>query len=223
MLAFSEAIKAGADGIELDVHLSRDGEVMIIHDESLARTAGIDRPVSSFTRKELEGISAGKTKEDSFGFTPIPSLEEYLDFISDKDICTNIELKTAPVCYPGIEEKTLSLVKRYGLGERIIFSSFNWLSVLYMKRLAPEIPAGLLIYGNRLQGIGGLMKRYGAECYHPDYKLLSDEAVKELKENGIRINTWTVDDESDMEQCRHWGIDGLITNRADRAAALLGR
>ena len=221
MLAFSKAVEAGADGIELDVHLSSDGEVIIIHDESLKRTAGIDRPVSSMTRSELERTNAGKTRDGSFGLTPIPSLEEYLSFIKDTGLYTNIELKTAPVYYPGIEEKTLALVRHFSLEDRIIFSSFNWLSVLYMKRLAPEIPAGLLISQPRIANIGREMRDAGIECYHPDYPILSDEAVAELHDNGIRINVWTVDGEDGMRQCQSWGIEGLITNRADKAVSLL--
>ena len=213
MLAFSKAAEAGADGIELDVHLSSDGEVMIIHDESLLRTTGIDKEVSSLTRKTLEAIDAG----NGHGFSPIPSLEEYLDFIKGTSLYTNIELKTSPVYYPGIEEKTLDLVRRFGLEERVIFSSFNWLSVLYMKKLAPDIPAGLLIDSCAISNIGYEMRKSGIECYHPGFSLLSDETVCELHDNGRRINVWTVDDEDEIRQCMVWGIDGLITNRADRA------
>ena len=135
MLSFEKAVENGADAIELDVHLSKDGEVMIIHDEALARTTGRDGFVFDYTRSELEKISAGKTKDDKFGFTPIPSLEEYLAMIKDTKLYTNIELKTAPVYYPGIEEKTLDLVRRFSLEDRILYSSFNWLSVLRMKDL----------------------------------------------------------------------------------------
>ena len=111
MLAFRKAAMAGADGIELDVHLSKDGEVMIIHDEKLGRTCGLDGVVSDYTRTELEKINAGKTKDERFGFTPIPSLDEYLEFAKEEGIVTNIELKTAPVSYPDIEEKVLALVE----------------------------------------------------------------------------------------------------------------
>ena len=72
MLAFRKAVEAGCDGIELDVHLSKDGEVMIIHDEALKRTSGMNGAVSEWTRSELEKISAGKTFNDDYGFTPIP-------------------------------------------------------------------------------------------------------------------------------------------------------
>ena len=221
MLAFTKAVENGADAIELDVHLSKDGEVMIIHDESLSRTTGIDGYVWDFTRSELEGINAGKTKGDSMGFTPIPSLEEYLAAVKDSGIYTNIELKTAPVCYPGIEEKTLDLISRFGMEDRIVFSSFNWLSVMRIRQLAPSFPVGLLFDGIKLRGIGEEMRRTGIECYHPSFSILDDQAVAELKAAGRRINVWTVNEEDGMRRCIEWGIDGLITNEPVKARRLL--
>ena len=221
MLSFQKAVEYGADGIELDVHLSKDGELMIIHDESLKRTTGIDGFVFDYTRSELERINAGKTKNDEFGFTPIPSLEEYLSMIKGTGLYTNIELKTAPVCYPGIEEKTIELIRRIGIEDRVFFSSFNWLSIFRVRQLAPEFRVGLLFDGLKLHGIGQKIHSAGLECYHPSFKLLDDEAVRELKENRIELNVWTVNEPDDMKQCLKWGIDGLITNEVERARALL--
>ncbi len=222
MLAFEKALEAGADGIEMDIHLSKDGEVMIIHDEALMRTAGLPGVVSDYTRSELERISAGKTQKDSFGFTPIPSLEEYLSFMSQhKDKFTNIELKTAPQYYPGIEEKALALVKRFGLEENIIWSSFNWLSVVKLKRIAHKMEGGLLFSGMKLYDMASIIKDLGIEYFHPDYNDLTDEIVEGLHDGGVGLNVWTVNDEMDMAACSTWGINGLITNYPDRAIALL--
>ncbi len=222
MLAFEKALEAGADGIEMDIHLSKDGEVMIIHDEALMRTAGLPGVVSDYTRSELERISAGKTQKDSFGFTPIPSLEEYLSFMSQhKDKFTNIELKTAPQYYPGIEEKALALVKRFGLEENIIWSSFNWLSVVKLKKIAPKMEGGLLFSGMKLYDMASIIKDLGIEYFHPDYNDLTDEIVEGLHDGGVGLNVWTVNDEMDMAACSTWGINGLITNYPDRAIALL--
>ena len=222
MLSFRKAVEAGADGSELDVHLSRDGEVMIMHDEALKRTAGREGYIWDYTRAELEGISAGKTKDDSYGFTPVPSLEEYLSMIKPTGLYTNIELKTAPVYYPGIEEKTLELVSRFGLLDRIIFSSFNWLSVFRIRQLCPEAVTGLLFDGMKLVNIGSCIHASGIDCYHPSYKLLDDGAVGELKESGVRINVWTVNEPGEMLQCKAWGIDGLITNEPEKAREICG-
>jgi len=220
MLAFRKAAEIKADGIELDVHLSKDKEVMIIHDEALIRTTGKSGAVSDYTRSELERISAGKTKEDVFGFTPIPALEEFLDFLAGTDLMVNIELKTAPVYYPGLEEKTLSLVKRFKLEDRVIFSSFNWLSVMKLKELAPSIPGGLLIELPRIRNIGYQIHDLKLQAYHPDYALLDDEAVSELHANAVDINVWTVNDEAKMKQCQKWDVAGLITNNPDLAIKL---
>lgn len=221
MLAFKKAEEAGADGIELDVHLSKDGEVMIIHDEALIRTAGRSGVVSDYTRCELESISAGKTQRDEYGFTPIPALEEFLDFLKGTSMMTNIELKTAPTYYPGIEEKTLALVKRFGLEDRIIFSSFNWLSVIKLKGLAPNIPGGLLIDSPKIENIGYQIHDLSLDAYHPGFKLLDDSAVRDCKEHSVDINVWTVNEEEDMKRCIAWDVAGLITNHPDKAIALL--
>ena len=94
ILSFSKALEVGVDGIEMDVHLSRDGELIVIHDEALKRTTGMDGFVKDYTRAELEKINAGKTMNDEFGFTPIPSFEEYLDFMKDRPETTNVEIKS---------------------------------------------------------------------------------------------------------------------------------
>ncbi|MSU06118.1 glycerophosphodiester phosphodiesterase [Spirochaetales bacterium NM-380-WT-3C1] len=221
MLAFRKAIEIGADGIELDVHLSKDGQVMIIHDEALKRTTGLDGVVSDYTRAELEKISAGKTKNDEFGFTPIPSLEEYLAFMAEhKDKFTNIELKTAPVYYPEIEEKTLELVRKFDLEKNIIYSSFNWLSIERIQRLGTISETGLLFSGMKLYNQAHIIKALGINYFHPDFNDLTDEIVKSYLDNKVGLNVWTVNEIEDMKVCLSWNIDGLITNFPDRAISI---
>lgn len=221
MLAFKKAIEIGADGIELDVHLSKDGQVMIIHDEALKRTTGLDGVISDYTRAELEKISAGKTKNDEFGFTPIPSLEEYLAFMAEhKDKFTNIELKTAPVYYPEIEEKTLELVRKFDLEKNIIYSSFNWLSIERMQRLGTISETGLLFSGMKLYNQAHIIKSLGINYFHPDFNDLTDEIVKSYLDNKVGLNVWTVNEIEDMKVCLSWNIDGLITNFPDRAISI---
>lgn len=221
MLAFRKAIEIGADGIELDVHLSKDGQVMIIHDEALKRTTGLDGVVSDYTRAELEKISAGKTKNDEFGFTPIPSLEEYLAFMAEhRDKITNIELKTAPVYYPEIEEKTLELVRKFDLEKNIIYSSFNWLSIERMQRLGTISETGLLFSGMKLYNQAHIIKALGINYFHPDFNDLTDEIVKSYLDNKVGLNVWTVNEIEDMKVCLSWNIDGLITNFPDRAISI---
>ena len=224
MLSFSKALEEGADGIENDVHLSKDGEVMIIHDESLARTAGVDSMVWDLTRSELERISAGRTQQDRYGFTPIPSLDEYLTFMEEhRDKVTNIELKTAPVYYPGIEEKVLELVRRHGLEENVIYSSFNWLSVVKMKRMDPSCRIGLLFSSMPLYGLGVIMRELDVDFYHPDIRDLDETMMHSLHDNGRGVNVWTVNEHEDMRKAIALGVDGIITNWPGRVLDALGR
>lgn len=115
MLAFRKAIEAGADGIELDIHESSDGKLVIIHDESLIRTTGVDKLVSDLTLKELVRIKAAKTKDDAFE-TPIPSFEEFCDFMASNGLfITNVEIKTNNTWYQDIERKAIDMVRSFGL------------------------------------------------------------------------------------------------------------
>lgn len=220
MLAFQKAVQCGCDGIENDVHLSKDGEVMIIHDESLLRTCGIEKNVWDLTRSELEKTNAGKTQSDAFGFTPVPSLDEYLSFMEDhRDMVTNIELKTAPVYYPGLEEKVLDLVARHGLEDNVIYSSFNWLSVLRMKALNPSCRIGLLFSGLKLYNLASLMEKMDVDCFHPDFQFTDSAFVENMHSFGRLVNVWTVNEEKDIETMLSIGVDGIITNWPQRAMA----
>ena len=125
MLAFEKAVEAGADGIELDVQLTKDGEIVIIHDETIDRTTDGKGFVADYTYEELKKFDASYIYTGKMGFNKIPALREYFEFVKDKNIVTNIELKTGINEYFGIEEKVWGLIKEYNLAEKIIISSFN--------------------------------------------------------------------------------------------------
>ena len=212
MLAFREAEKAGADGIELDVQLSKDGQIVIIHDETLDRTTTGTGWVKDHTLKELRELDASIIKGSLYSPQHIPMLEEYCDWVKDTKLITNIELKTSIICYPEIEEKTAEMVKAFGLTDRVIFSSFNHLSALRMKELLPECPVGALVEINDLQYAGYYCHKYGFDFYHPDCHLLTKANVDNCKEYGIGINTWTVNDLGTVETMVEWGVEGIIGN-----------
>jgi glycerophosphoryl diester phosphodiesterase len=144
LLAFEKAIEAGADGIELDVHLTKDGEMVIHHDELLDRTTDGQGLIGSYTLAELKKLDASAGFKGVYGKQEIPTLREYFDLIKNSDIMTNIELKTGVDTYPGIEEKVLGLIDEYGYRDRIIISSFNHYSVMRMKAMAPDMIYGFL-------------------------------------------------------------------------------
>ena len=125
LLAFEKAVEAQTDGIELDVQLTKDGEIVIIHDETIDRTTNGKGLVVDYTYEELEKFDASYIYTGQFGFNKIPTLREYFNLIKDTNIITNIELKTGINEYQGIEEKVYNLIKEFQLEDRVIISSFN--------------------------------------------------------------------------------------------------
>ena len=154
MLAFREAEKVGADGIELDVQLTKDGQIVIIHDETLNRTTNGKGYVKDYTLAELKALDASVIKGTEFSPQRIPTLEEYCDWVKGTGLVTNVELKSSIVYYPELEEKTAEMIKAFGLEDRMIFSSFNHLSIVRMKQLLPQCPVGALVENNDLQIAG---------------------------------------------------------------------
>ena len=212
MLAFKEAAKTGCDGIELDVQLTKDGKVVVIHDEAVDRTTDGSGKVKDFTYQELARLNAANLYEGKYGFCGIPLFEDYCKWAAGQELVTNIELKTGVYYYEGLEEKTLELVRRYGLEEKVFYSSFNHLSLLKVKELAPQAVCGALLEHAGIGNAGYYCRRFGLQAYHPGYKGLTEETVKGCRENGIQVNVWTINDMGVLEQLEEWGCDGAITN-----------
>lgn len=220
MLAFEKAIAEGVDGIELDVQLTKDGEVVIIHDETIDRTTNGKGYVVEYTYEELSKFDASYIYTGKMGFNKIPTLREYFELVKDLDIVTNIELKTGINEYPGIEEKVWDMIKEFGLQDRIIISSFNHFSVMRMKKLAPEMKYGFLSE-DWIIDAGKYTHSHGVQCYHPRFNNLIPEVIDELKSYGLEINTWTVNKEEDMRYLISHGIDAIIGNYPDLAKKII--
>ena len=125
MLSFQKAADTGCYGIELDVQLTKDGQLVVIHDETIDRTTDGTGAVVDYTFEELRRFDASAIKGGTHGFQPIPSFEEYCEWVKDRDLVTNIEIKSGVYYYEDIEEKTVEMVRRFGLTDRVLFSSFN--------------------------------------------------------------------------------------------------
>ena len=220
LLAFSKAIEAGCDGIELDVHLTKDGEVVVIHDETVDRTTDGTGFVADYTLKELKSFDASFKFKGQYGINPIPTLREYFDLVKDTKIITNIELKTGINTYPGIEKKTLEIIDEYGLRDRIIISSFNHYSVLRMKELAPDMEYGFLTE-SWIVDFADYTKKLDCEYVHPIFKAVTDEFAAECKAAGIGINTWTVNEESDIRRLIGLDVHAVIGNYPDKVNRIL--
>lgn len=221
MLAFKKAIEVGADGAELDVHFTKDHELVIIHDETIDRTTSGSGYVVDFTYDELSKFNAYGNFKGKYEFQKIPTLREYFELVKPVDgFMTNIELKTGINDYPGIEKAVLELIDEFDLRDRIIISSFNHFSVMRFKALAPEMKCGFL-EESRIIDFGAYAKKYGVEYVHPMHWNLTDDVIDEIGKNGIGINTWTVNDEKYMRRLIEKGINAIIGNFPDKTKAVI--
>ena len=215
MLAFRKAVEVGTDGIELDVHATRDGVLVVHHDERVDRTTDGTGRICDLRFEELRRLNAAKLWSDRYAPEAIPAFEEYCEWAAGQDIFTNIEIKTDNTFYPDIEQKTWDMIVRYGLEKKVLFSSFNHFSLARMKRLVPEyVELGALV--EHESGVkvfpGAYCEAAGFQCYHPPIAALTDENVQNCKEHGIKINVWTVNDMAGLEKLYNWGVEGIITN-----------
>ncbi len=215
MIAFRKAVEIGVDGIELDVHLTKDNEIVIIHDENVKRTCGGDGLVKDMTLAELKKLDASSTFKGVYGKNEIPTLREYFELVKCTDVITNIELKTGVYEYPTIEKRVVDLVREYGLEKKIIFSSFNHFTVKRCEEIAPDIKRGFLT-GDWLVDFGKYTKERNVQCCHPWHITLSQAVVDEMHAAGCEINTWTVNEYEDIERLSLMGVDSLIGNFPDR-------
>ncbi len=145
-LAFEKAVETGCHGIELDLHLTRDNVLVVIHDETLDRTTDGSGWVRDYTYDQLRRFNAAVRFPGCEGlFEPIPTLREYFQLIAGKkELITNIELKTGVIWYEDIEAETLRLLDEFDRRSTTLISSFNHLTVMKMKELAPDIKCGFL-------------------------------------------------------------------------------
>lgn len=223
MLAFEKAVEAGCEGIEFDVHFTKDGVMVICHDELIDRTSDMKGFIKDMTYEELCKADFSYTYKGQVPFQKIPTLEEYCQFAKDLDIITNIELKTGIFHYPGIERAVYEMLKQYNMLDKVVVSSFNHLSVKMMKEIDPNVKCGFLTESWILNP-GEYVKTNGVECYHPILSMLvNPEIVADIKKAGVEINTWTVNEPEHIQLLMEIGVDGIIGNYPDRVKEALIR
>ncbi len=215
LLAFQKAVELGVDGIELDVHLSRDGQVVVAHDEKLDRVAGRRDRIQDLSAAELMQVEIRGGSLDERGQT-VPTLEQYFRMVRDKNVFTNIELKNSLVAYKGLEREVLELVDVYGLRERVLFSSFNHHALSKVLKLAPWIQCACLTAGRMERG-GEYAKSRGFSFINPHYVGLDDETIAEIHGAGVGVQAWTVDEPAAVQYLCRKNVFGVITNRPDIA------
>ena len=170
MPAFELAVAHGADGVELDVHLTKDGELVVMHDERVDRTTNGKGFIKDFTLEELKRLDARNGME-GFGGVQVPTLAEVYSLFAGSRHIINVEIKTDIMDYPGICQKLLALEDSMHMNGRIIYSSFNHYTVKEMLALRPSAKTGLL-YLSIIDSPWDYARRLGAACLHPHFIIL---------------------------------------------------
>ena len=213
-LAFRMAAeKTNADGIESDVHLSKDGQLVIFHDASVERTSNGTGFIRDLTYAQLLELDIGAWKSPEFAGQHIWTLGQLLDFCREARMLLNLELKNYEVFYDGLEQRVIEEICARGMQEQVFVSSFNHISMQRFKDLCPEIETGLL-YDKPLLDMEHYLLPSNADNMHPRYMLLQyqPELMDLFHSRGMKVNTWTVNDEADMRDMIHRGVDGIISN-----------
>lgn len=224
MASFIAALEIGVDGLEFDVHLSKDGEIVVIHDANLSRTTNGQGYVEDSTFEQLRTLDAGSWFDKNFTGQVIPTLNEVLELASlqPRRVKLNIELKLGRAPYAGLGDKVWQKVCSYGLMNETIISSFNHFALRDLKQIHKDAKIAIL-YQDGLVDPWRYAMFLKAEGLHPHYQTFDESIVRGCHAMGTSIRPYTVNDVSKMNELLTWGVDAIITDHPDVLLAVRAR
>lgn len=211
--SFKLAIEAGADGIELDVHLSKNSVPVVIHDYTLDRTTNGSGYVNELTDIELKNLDAGSWFGEQFSDQSIPLLSEVLELCknTDDDFIINIELKSGSTVYPQIEEKVLRIADNLGLNNKLLVSSFDHYAIEKIKNINKEIKTAAL-FAAAMVSPWRYLSTLEFDAYHIAWHRIDKQTIDECHKHGLIVNAYTLNDSDFAKLLISYGIDGIITD-----------
>ncbi|MFH1619732.1 MAG: glycerophosphodiester phosphodiesterase family protein [bacterium] len=216
LAAFRLARIMGMESFEFDVHMTRDGVLVVHHDYDLTRTAGIKKSIRSLDYRELSRINVTGGGAGGFTFQRVPRLDEVLDDIEGCSGLVNFELKNDGNAYPGIEEKVLAeaLAVKSRTGPAL-FSSFDFPTLKRMRMLDRKARLGLLVRHSRISAAVKKALKIGAWSMHLHRRFVSARRVESVHRAGMKVFVYTVNDRTLALLMRKIGVDGIFTNYPD--------
>jgi glycerophosphoryl diester phosphodiesterase len=205
--AFKKALDLNADGIELDVHLSADGQIIVIHDETIDKMTNGKGHVNTLSLPELKSFLIDGKHE-------IPTLKEVFDLV-DKKCLINIELKNAAALGMVILLIEEYVTKKKWSYNHFIVSGFDWIALQELHNLNSHIPIGVLTETNLHLALA-FAETIKAKAIHPYYHLLNSENTKEMQKKGFLVLPWTVNIEEDIQKIKSYNVNGIITDFPDK-------
>ena len=215
--SFALAVEQGADAIELDVHLTADDQVVVIHDHRLERTTTGRGLVREHTLAQIRALDAGAHFDAHFAGERVPTLAEVLDWARDR-CALDVEIKGGPAPYPGIEARVVDLIRRHGMTDRVLVISFDHPTVRRVKTLAPELATGVLYSGRPIDPVG-LARAAGADALMPYWANLVAEDVERAHAAGLSVHPWATSEPDEIRALLGMGVDSVCSNHPDRVVA----
>jgi glycerophosphoryl diester phosphodiesterase len=213
---FKKALQSGAKWIELDTQLSADKTPIIFHDETVDRCTNGKGLVADLTFEALQSLDAGSWFSEAFTGEKIISLEQTLLFFMENDLSMNLEIKIhhPHQAQPLVNEVAQVIAKVNFPTEKLILSSFSELALEYCHKLMPNIRLGYITEYNPLNSLEKL-KPLNLYSVHLDYKILDKAMAKTIKDAGLKLVIWTLNDLTQADKFRSWGVDIIITDKPD--------
>ena len=228
--AFRQAIAEGTDGFETDVHVTRDGRLVICHNYTIDATSDGRGAISDYTLGELKLFDFGSYFSEDYRGTPLPTLDEFLDLVGQTSSeLVNIELKKPRERESGIEEKCVAAIRAHGMIDRCLISSFDRHILKKIKEIEPRLRTGFLYptidYKTSRFVVNPFIiaKAIKADYLHPMYPVVTASLVKTAHALGMGVNVWTVDDEKTVKKLAALGVDGIITDVPGKVRAWLNK
>ncbi|MEG2290060.1 MAG: glycerophosphodiester phosphodiesterase family protein [Clostridium sp.] len=215
ILSFDKAIMAGAKAIEFDVHKTKDEELVVIHDEDIKRTFQGKGLIKDYTLAELKEFKSAYLEYENSKLCKIPTLNEVLEIIRHKDIFINIELKTDKIHYRDIEKDVINVIKKYGIKENVLISSFNTKSLEICKSIDDTINIGIL-FDKRINDLFSYAKSLGAYSLNPNVNSVDETFISAAHENNLKVFTYTVNKPSIANHLDKIGCDGIFTDSIEK-------
>jgi glycerophosphoryl diester phosphodiesterase len=214
LVSFARAAELGADWIELDVHLTRDGQLAVIHDELVDRTTDGQGLVGSFTMAELQALDAGRWFGPAFAGARVPSLADVLSWARACGAVLDIEIKNAPIFYPNIEEHVVKTLDQHAMSEQVIVSSFDHPAVARVKALDARIVTGVLFAARPVDPCA-LARAAHADVLLPHWAYVTPADVVEAHAAGLFVGAWATSDPKVVRSLAAANVDAVASNHPD--------
>lgn len=211
LAAFRLALEMGAKAIEFDVHQASDGELVVIHDEDLARVGGRKARVRGLGAKELRLVDVGSWFDRRFSAERVPRLSELFDLAQGRAEL-HLELKRGSSLHPGIEERVVGFLRGRGALETTVVSSFEHKALYELRRLEPRLRIGYLLGLTRLSTAYREMGELKAESLNLSHRQVGGRVVKACREKGLKVLVYTVNARKEAQRLAGMGVDGIFSN-----------